>query len=148
MPRGAKPKVYPPELVEQVASLYGRGLTQGEIAVEIDMSQKVVWNVMRRHGIRARPAVKRDQSGSKNAMWRGTNAAYAALHKRVEKERGRPAVCERCGRSGPGRVYEWANLTGNYADTSDYERMCRSCHRIYDAHRRVTERCETRAAHG
>jgi hypothetical protein len=27
-------------------------------------------------------------------------------------------------------------LTGNYADISDYARMCTSCHRSYDADRR------------
>jgi len=136
VPRGAKPKVYPAELVEQVRALYGRGLTQAEIAAEIGISQKVVWNIMRRHGIRARVAAKRDQRGPKNGAWKGSRATYAALHKRVEVARGTPAVCERCGASGPGRSYDWANLTGRYDDVTDYERMCRSCHRRYDAHRR------------
>jgi hypothetical protein len=31
---------------------------------------------------------------------------------------------------------EWANLTGNYADIDDYERMCVLCHRNFDAARR------------
>jgi hypothetical protein len=135
MPRGAKPKIYPPELVERVRVLYARGLTQREIGAELGVSQKVVYNVMRRHGLRTRVAAKRDQRGPKNGSWKGSKATYAALHKRVEEARGRPALCQRCGEGGPGRTYDWANLTGRYADPADYERMCRSCHRVYDAHR-------------
>jgi hypothetical protein len=135
MPRGAKPKVYPPDLVEQVRQLYATGLTQAEVAAEVGSTQRVIFNVMRRHGIRARPAAKRDQRGMKNAMWKGSDASYAALHKRVEQLRGRPAICKRCGTSGPGRNYDWANLTGRYDDPADYERMCRSCHKRYDLHR-------------
>jgi hypothetical protein len=138
MPRGAKPKVYPPEIVEAVRRLYGQGLTQGEVATELGMTQKVVYNVMRRHGIRARVAAKRDQRGSKNSTWNGSKVTYAAFHKRVEVARGRPAKCERCGAEGPGRSYDWANLTGAYDDVHDFERMCRSCHRVYDAHRRTS----------
>lgn len=139
MPRGSKPKTYSPELVTSIGDLYARGLTQAEIASEIGHSQKVVWNVMRRHGIRARRAAKRDQRGPKNGSWKGSRASYAALHKRVEETRGRPALCNRCGASGPGRMYDWANLTGNYTDVSDFERMCRSCHRLYDLHHRSSE---------
>lgn len=140
MPRGAKPKTYPADLVATVRALYRRGLTQAEIGVEIGVSQKVVFNVMRRHGIRARVAAKRDQRGPKNGSWKGSTATYAALHKRVEVARGMPAKCERCGASGPGRSYDWANLTGRYDDVSDYERMCRSCHRRYDLHRSTDPR--------
>jgi hypothetical protein len=57
------------------------------------------------------------------------------LHRRVAKARGRPAKCERCGATDSSLRYEWANLTGNYEDISDYERMCRTCHKRYDAGR-------------
>lgn len=81
-----------------------------------------------------RPKIKRDQKGSKNSSWRGDAATYSALHARVETARGKPSVCEECGRTD-GR-FEWANLTGNYADTSDYKRLCVSCHRHLDLARR------------
>ena len=35
-----------------------------------------------------------------------------------------------------GRM-EWANLTGEYQDVTDYARMCVSCHRKFDAARRA-----------
>jgi len=28
--------------------------------------------------------------------------------------------------------YQWASLTGDYADINDYKRMCQSCHAKYD----------------
>jgi hypothetical protein len=36
----------------------------------------------------------------------------------------------------PATRYEWANLTGSYGDPGDYERMCVTCHRRFDAARR------------
>jgi len=36
--------------------------------------------------------------------------------------------CEECGTADPRRSYDWANLTGNFADVMDYRRLCRSCH--------------------
>lgn len=89
---------------------------------------------MKNHGITARVAAKRDQSGDKNSSWRGDEATYAAYHKRVEAARGKPNRCERCGTK---RKCEWANLTGDYADVNDYERICRSCHRKMDNQRRA-----------
>lgn len=129
--------MYPPELVSRVAALYASGMTQGEVGAAVGLSQKVIFNVMRRHGIEPRPAAKRDQRGERNHSWKGSDAGYKALHLRVQAERGTPSRCGRCGSTDdPGIVYEWANLTGRYDDVFDYERMCRSCHRQYDAGRR------------
>lgn len=136
MPRGAKPKVYPASLVDQVRTLYAAGCTQAEVAQQAGLTQKVVWNVMRRHGITARVAAKRDQVGPANHAWKGDDAGYQACHLRVEQRRGKPMRCDRCGTTDPARSYDWANLTGNYPDPDDYERMCRSCHRRYDNARR------------
>lgn len=135
MPSGAKPKIYPPELVDVIRELYDSGLSQVEVAEKLGLTQKVVWNLMRRHDIARRPRVKRDQRGPANATWRADRAAYAALHKRVEVARGRPRRCERCG-VDEDRRYEWANLTGHYEDVDDYQRMCAKCHRRFDAARR------------
>jgi hypothetical protein len=135
--RGAKPKVYAPELVAEVIRLYAGGLTQSEVAVAAGLTQKVVWRLMLRHGIGSRPAAKREQSGPANHMWAGEAAGYQALHLRVEVARGKPARCGRCGTDDPTVRYEWANLTGQYADVNDYERMCLPCHRSFDAARRA-----------
>ena len=132
MPSGAKPKKYPARMVAEVKHLYAKNMTQGEIAAKTGTTQKVVWRLMRRHGIDARVAAKRDQGGSKNHAWKGAAAGYAALHLRVQSLRGRPRKCEVCGSTSRRRVYDWANLTGAYDDPFDYKRMCRSCHAKHD----------------
>lgn len=143
MPKGVyphthiKPKVYPPVLVARVEEMYGSGMTQAEIAAAVGLTQKVIWKLMKNHGLHARVAAKRDQAGEKNHMWRGETAQYQALHLRVEATRGKPSECSRCGTTDPHLRYEWANLTGRYDDTADYERMCVSCHRRYDIARRA-----------
>jgi hypothetical protein len=128
MPSGAKPKQYPKYLVQRTRQLYEAGYTQVEIAKELGMTQKVVWNLMRRHSIPRRVAAKRNQHGERNHMWKGGQARYAALHLRVQSLRGKPQLCETCGADGPGRSYDWANQTGRFDDPSDYKRLCRSCH--------------------
>ena len=130
--RGAKPKQDPEELVDRIRVLYAEGKTQAEVGQIVDLSQKVVWRIMVRHGIQARVAAKRDQRGSLNSSWKGDKATYAALHYRVAAARGQPQRCEVCGTTDPSRNYDWANLTGHYEDLSDYRRMCRSCHWRHD----------------
>lgn len=131
MPRGAKPKVYPPETVALVSSLYQANHTQAEIAAKIGASQKVVWNLMRRSGITARTASKRDQWGDKNHKWAGDEAGLQALHRRLYARFGKPRKCITCG-AEDAKHYDYANLTGKYEDLGDYAPMCRSCHSIYD----------------
>lgn len=147
MPRGALPKVYDQPLVDRVAALYARGLTQAEIAREVGRSQKVVWNVMRRHGIAARVAAKRNQSGPANHKWKGDSASYSAFHFRVEAARGKPSKCEDCGTTTAKR-FEWANLTGRYEDVNDYKRLCCSCHHKLDGHvRNLGAHAQRKQAH-
>lgn len=140
MPKGVydhkhiKPKVYPTETVETVRRLYESGLTIREVAEEMGSTPKVVYRVMRNHDIPRRSAARRDQTGDRNHMWRGSQARYAALHLRVAAARGKPSLCAWCGET-EGR-FEWANVSGAYEDVSDYERLCCSCHRFYDAGRR------------
>jgi len=129
-------KDYDPELVERVRHLYiDRGHSMAEVARLCGTTIKVLQRLMPRHGIPRRNSAKRNQRGPANHMWKGDDAGYQALHLRVEAARGKPQKCMRCGVSGPGR-YEWANLTGEYADVNDYARMCLPCHRGYDADRR------------
>lgn len=54
-----------------VKAMYERGMTQMEIAAELHTTQKIVFNFMRRHGIKARSAVKREQTRENNAYWKG-----------------------------------------------------------------------------
>ena len=75
-------------------------------------------------------------SNKNNGMWKGNNAKYRALHERVRIKRGKPNFCEVCGTSGKRKIYQWANLTGDYANIMDYKRMCVPCHSKYDNERR------------
>lgn len=133
--KGASPRDYPADIVAEVRRLYESGMTRAEVQNVIGPGFKVE-NIMRRYGIQMRPAIPRDQTGPRNATWKGDAAGYQALHLRVEAARGKPSHCERCGLADPATRYEWANLTGNYSDISDYERMCVTCHRRFDAERR------------
>lgn len=69
---------------------------------------------------------------SNHPRWKGDQASYGAFHRRVARVRGKPAACEKCGLADPARRYEWANLTGDYPNPMDYERMCVPCHRAFD----------------
>ena len=123
---------------EFIRELYSKGLTQDEIALRRGTSQKVIWKHMKNHGIKARVACKRNQSGESNHMWKGKAAGYQAFHLRVSNAFGKAkdSGCAICGTTSPDISYDWANLTGRYHDITDYLPMCRSCHRKYDKARR------------
>lgn len=131
---GGRPRVYPPEIVQLAIALYQGGSTVAEVQQALPPGFKAQ-RILERHLPNRRRAVKRDQLGSANSSWKGADAGYKALHLRVAARRGKPSRCERCGTTR-GR-FEWANLTGKYDDVNDYERMCVSCHRKYDAARRA-----------
>ncbi|MFJ3878016.1 hypothetical protein ACIPW5_11205 [Streptomyces sp. NPDC090077] len=133
-----KPKKdYDPALVEKVRELYAAGHTMREIAELAGTTVKILQRLMPRHGITRRTAAKRDQAGERNHMWRGGEAKYQALHLRVETARGKPQRCSCCDTDDPNGKYEWANLSGHYADIHDYARLCIPCHRRLDARRRA-----------
>lgn len=118
---------------QKIVEMYERGMTQTEIANELGTTQKVIYNSFRRNGYKCRKAAKRNQLGKNNNSWVGDNATYATFHKRVESLYGRPIHCEVCGTVDPSKRYEWANVTGDYADVEHgYRRMCCSCHRKFD----------------
>ena len=74
---------------------------------------------------------------------------YLRQHKKVRDYRGSPKHCEVCETNSPHKWYEWANLTGDYDNPSDYKRMCRKCHRRYDKGRGEPSRAHLkRAANG
>lgn len=50
---------------------YGEKMTQTEVAEAMGVTQKVVFNFMRRNNLPARKAAKRCQRGEKNSSWKG-----------------------------------------------------------------------------
>lgn len=114
---GSKPKVYDPDLVEQVRELYARqGLTQAETGERLGISSKVVWRIVkttprhRRPRLRLRPLrgrhrsqaeiVRRYQAGeAAPAIARDYDCTSAAIYYVLRKH----GISERHGhRSGPG----------------------------------------------
>lgn len=130
---GKKPRDYPPEVVELVCRLYREGHTVAEIRALAPKGYRVQ-TILERHLPERRSTAKRNQRGEANHMWRGDAANYQALHLRVQAARGKPSRCSAC-ETTEGK-FEWANLTGKYADVSDYIRLCIPCHRRFDADRR------------
>ena len=140
MSRGSKPREYPADIVALACGMYESGMTVAEIRAVFPKGYRVQ-TILERYLPQRRSTAKRDQRGERNHMWKGDEANYQALHLRVQAECGKPLVCMRCGITGVGPRYEWANVSGDYADINDYVRMCQPCHRRYDAaRRRITGR--------
>lgn len=131
--KGSPRREYPEDIVDLAVSLYRSGSTVVEVQAKLPPGYKAQ-RIIERHVPQRRSPAKRDQRGPRNHMWKGDAAGYQAVHLRVEAQRGKPSECSRYDET-EGR-FEWANLTGNYADINDYARMCVSCHRKYDAARR------------
>ena len=77
-------------------------------------------------------------SGDSHYRWRGDKRVrdnvpyYARIHNWVNKTLGTPSTCGHCG-SNEKKRYEWANISGEYEwDTSDWIRLCVSCHMAQD----------------
>ena len=75
-----------------------------------------------------------DITGKKHRYWKGDNVGYYALHRWVERNLGKPDICEHCGESGlSGKQIHWANKSHKYKrDLNDWIRLCVKCHGIYD----------------
>jgi hypothetical protein len=64
--------------------------------------------------------------------WKGDSVGKAALHRWVEKYKGKPRKCEHCG-TEKAKQYDWANVSQRYKrDLDDFIRLCRPCHAKYD----------------
>lgn len=115
-----------------IGKMYASGMSQRTIAAVLGVSQKTVYRHMKQFGIKARTCGPRDQWGKRHPLWKGSDASLRALHRRVERRRGTPQLCEECGTTDPSLTYDWANQTGQYDVVDDYRRLCRSCHRKFD----------------
>jgi hypothetical protein len=72
--------------------------------------------------------------------WTGSKSQYRSLHHWVQRQLGKPSVCEECKRGNlSGHNIHWANKTGNYQrDKNDWVRLRARCHMKHDqsAHQR------------
>lgn len=117
---------------DKLRSYYLSGMTQEEVAFKLGVTRKVVYNAMKRIGLKARVACKRNQWSENNHMWKGDFASKGPLHRRLYRRFGQENKCSQCGTEDASKSYDWANISGKYEDLSDYKRMCRSCHWKYD----------------
>jgi len=106
--------------------LYEDGASQSEVAKILNTTQKVIFRVFKENNYKCRIAKKRNQTKENNDYWKGNSAGYSAFHRRIEAMKGKPKKCEVCGTDDESKTYDWANLTGEYNDPSDYKRMCHS----------------------
>jgi hypothetical protein len=79
MPKGAKPKVYPENLVTEVRRRYEDGATQTEVAESLGLGSHVIRRVMRRYGIQARAAVRRASAQRVCPMCSGRKSSDSTL---------------------------------------------------------------------
>lgn len=119
-----------------ICSFYVAGASMRELADRYGVSRKAITGVLTRSGVTIRKAKPRNQWGEANANWHGDDATISKMHRRLDRRFGTPQKCDVCGTTDPQRTYDWANLTGDYANLTDYVRMCRSCHRKHDGCRR------------
>ncbi len=108
-----------------ISRLYAQGFSQARIADLLGVAQPTIHSFMRRRSIPARSSGQK--RGTKHPCSRNSTN-YFTLQHRVSRLRGTPNECEECGCTDPAKRYDWANVTGNYADVRDYKRLCRRCH--------------------
>ena len=72
-------------------------------------------------------------SKTKNELYEGTKLSYGGVHRWVKRNAGKACSCDLCGIADDNALYDWSNISGEYKrDLSDWQRLCRKCHVIYD----------------
>ena len=68
---------------------------------------------------------------TENHQWKGDFVGYRALHYWVERQFGKPVVCEFC-KETKNKIH-WANKSHHYKrNLFDWIRLCAKCHKQYD----------------
>lgn len=76
--------------------------------------------------------------GKKNPNWKGKNAGCQAMHSWIYKYRGKPKICEHCGKTTEETRLHWANKDHKYRrNLNDYISLCVACHKKYDLKMRI-----------
>jgi hypothetical protein len=87
----------------------------------------------KKHSDKSIAKMKLLRVGENHWNWKGEKTCYTAVHKWVERHKGRPQLCEICGTTSSSERYDWANKDHKYRrELNDYIRLCRKCHRVYD----------------
>lgn len=69
-------------------------------------------------------------TGKNNPKWKGNDVGYLGLHAWINRQLGKPKVCEHCGAA---KNLHWANVDHTYRrNLDDWISLCVSCHKKYD----------------
>lgn len=122
--------------LNKVVSLYSKGWSMRKVGDHVGVSAQTICNFLDENRIEVRrPGQNGHWHGRRHHNWKDKGASYTAFHQRLNTRFGKPKKCSVCGTTDPSKIYEWANLTGKYFVMKDFARMCRKCHRRYDAKR-------------
>jgi len=82
-------------------------------------------------GLRWTDSQRKKLSGKNHWSWRGDSVTYRVLHKYIARNKGKPQICQSCGKNGV-RLH-WANTDGKYTkDLDTWISLCVSCHKKFD----------------
>jgi len=72
--------------------------------------------------------------GILSKSWKGDKAKYGSKHMWIYKMKGKPSVCDHCGKTGLIRhKRQWANKDHKYSrNLEDWMNLCIPCHVKYD----------------
>jgi hypothetical protein len=87
-----------------------------------------------RNRVHGDPLKVAHRRGEDHPSWKGDDVDLGAQHYRVRAARGTPSFCEHCKTTDPSLLYDWAfNNSGDRLNVDDYIRLCRKCHKVFDA---------------
>lgn len=103
---------------------------------------RIAWNRGIPRTQEVKDAVSKANKGrlenEKNPNWKGDNVGYLAIHAWIKRHYGQPNKCEQCSNT---KNIDWANKSGQYKrDITDWIRLCKSCHKIYDINNKQVKR--------
>lgn len=85
-----------------------------------------------------------EQTGERNATWKGDNVGYSGIHAWVVRSNGKANHCVNCQLDkapiGWKKYFQWANISGKYKrDLNDWKQLCVMCHRVFDGFNMLTK---------
>ena len=72
-------------------------------------------------------------NGKSHYKWLGDKISIRGVHTWIERQKGKPQVCEHCGATRKEKWLHWSNIDHKYRkNLDDYISLCVPCHIKYD----------------